>query len=261
MTTKSDIRPFRMFADLYFVGSSRVSVHILKTEQGLVMIDSGYPDMFDVICDSMEKVGLCPKDLCAIIHTHGHIDHTGTTLRFKELSGAKTYISRIDNDIINGKKDLSWARELGYEKQQEFDCDVLLEDKDVLTFGSTSIRFVATPGHTEGTMSFFVDLCENGRTVTAAMHGGAGLNTLSKEYLEKTGQPLEMRDIFKQSLKNLSLEKVDLVLGNHPQQNDTSGKGERAEKGEDILDTSEWQKFLDFHEYALNELIKKEQNV
>ena len=257
----SDIRPFRMYGNLYFVGSTRVSVHILKTEEGLVMIDSGYPDMFDIICDSMEKVGLSPKDLCAIIHTHGHIDHTGTTLRFKKLSGAKTYISRIDNDIINGKKDLSWAKELKYEKQEEFDCDVLLEDGDILTFGTTSIRFASTPGHTEGTMSFFVDLCEKGKKITAAMHGGAGLNTLSEKYLEQNGLPLDLRDAYKQSITKLSSEKVDLVLGNHPQQNDTSGKGGKVLLGESIIDPSEWNKFLDFHRKALDDLIEKEKTI
>ena len=52
----------------------------------------------------------------AIFHSHGHIDHFGCTQRFQELSGAKTYISRIDNDIVNGRYDLSWAKELAYER-------------------------------------------------------------------------------------------------------------------------------------------------
>ena len=75
------------------------------------MIDTGYPDMYDQILDSMNCLGLDPKDICAIFHSHGHIDHYGCTERFKARSGAKTYISRIDNDIVNGTYDLSWAKE------------------------------------------------------------------------------------------------------------------------------------------------------
>lgn len=247
-----------MYGNLYFVGSSRVSVHIIKTEEGLVMIDSGYPDMYEQICDSMAQLALDTSDICAIIHTHGHIDHTGTTLLFKKLSGAKTYISRIDNDIVNGKKDLSWAKELNYPTPEAFDCDVLLKDGDVLTFGSTSIRFVSTPGHTDGTMSFFVELCENGKKITAAMHGGAGLNTLSRRYLESIGSPLETRVIFRNALHKVADERVDLMLGNHPQQNDTQGKGERAAQDRDITDPTEWRRYLKAVEDSLDNLLKSE---
>ena len=65
-----------MFGNLYFVGSSRVSVHVIKTEEGLVVIDTGYPDMYEQIIESMKVMSLDPCDICAIIHSHGHIDHT-----------------------------------------------------------------------------------------------------------------------------------------------------------------------------------------
>ena len=112
-SVKSNIKPFKMYGNLYFVGSTKVSVHIIKTDCGLVMIDTGYPDMYEQILDSMHELELDPKDICAIFHSHGHIDHYGCTREFKELSGAKTYISRIDNDIVNGTYDLSWAKEIG----------------------------------------------------------------------------------------------------------------------------------------------------
>ena len=97
-SVKSNIKPFKMYGNLYFVGSTKVSVHIIKTDCGLVMIDTGYPDMYEQILDSMHELNLDPKDICAIFHSHGHIDHYGCTREFKELSGAKTYISRIDNE-------------------------------------------------------------------------------------------------------------------------------------------------------------------
>lgn len=45
--TISDILPFKMHGNIYFVGSTEVSVHVIKTECGLVMIDTGYPDMYE----------------------------------------------------------------------------------------------------------------------------------------------------------------------------------------------------------------------
>lgn len=241
---KSDIQPFRIHKNIYFVGSTRVSVHLIDTEEGLVMIDTGYPDMYEQILDSMNELGFDPRDICAIFHSHGHIDHFGCTQRLKEISGAKTYISRIDNDIVNGKLDLSWATELNLERLPFFDCDVLIDEGDSFTFGSTNIRCRLSPGHTDGVLSFFIDVGTGDKKVVAAMHGGVGFNSLATEFLNKYNLSFDCRRIFKEGLVKLSDEQVDIVLGNHPQQNDTEGKLKKVLAGESIIDNSEWKRFL-----------------
>ena len=252
---KSDIKPFKMHENIYFVGSTRVSVHIIDTEDGLVMIDTGYPDMYEQILDSMKELGLDPKKICAIFHSHGHIDHFGCTQKLKNLSGAKTYISYIDNDIVNGKLDLSWAKEIGYERLSPFNCDVLIKDGDVFTFGSTSIRCVLTPGHTEGVLSFFINVKKKDCEFTAAMHGGVGFNTLSSKFLNEYKLSFDCREIFRKSLHKVFEERVDIVLGNHPGQNDTEGKLQKVLEGKSILDGSEWKQFLIDTEQRLDEQI------
>ena len=257
---KSDIPAFKMYGNLYFVGSSKVSVHIIKTDEGLIMIDTGYPEMSEQIKDSMHSLGLDPKDICAIFHSHGHLDHFGCTEEFKKLSGAKTYISRIDNDIVNGKLDLSWAKELKYERLPFFDCDVLIEDGDCFTFGNTTVRCVLTPGHTDGVMSFFVNIEEDGNSVIAAMHGGIGLNSMSGWFLKDYNLSFSCRDTFRDGLHKLKNEHVDIVMGNHPGQNDTPGKLEKVKNGQSIIDENEWIIFLEHVEHRLDELIEREKN-
>lgn len=255
---KSDIAPFRMYGNLYFVGSSKVSVHIIKTEVGLVMIDTGYPTMYDQILESMALVGLDPKEVCAIFHSHGHIDHFGGTLRLKALSGAKTYIGRPDNDIVNGTLDLSWAKELGLPREEPFNCDVLVDDGDCYTFGSTTIRCLAAPGHTAGVLAFFVNIEEDGHTIVAAMHGGVGLNTLSAPWLRENGLSLDCREIFREGLHRLAKEHVDLVMGNHPGQNNTTAKLRKVLAGESIINPEAWPAFLESYETRLDNKIKEE---
>ena len=256
---KSDIPPFELHKNIFFVGSSKVSVHILKTEKGLIMIDSGFPDMFEQILDSMRCLGLDIRDVIAIFHSHGHIDHCGCTLRFKELSGAKTYISRIDNDIINGKHDLSWAKELNLEPLPFFNCDVLVEDGDCFQFGSFYIRCRLTPGHTDGVLSFFITFKSN-FPIIAAMHGGVGLNSMTREFLTEYGLSFNCRCIFRNGLHTLANESVDLVLGNHPEQNDTPEKRKRVLNNQRATDPTEWKRFLKETEKKLDELINSEQN-
>ena len=254
----SDLGPFKMFGNLYYVGDSRVSVHLIETTEGLVLIDTGYPDMYEQIKDSIEALGFDVKDICAIFHSHGHFDHTGTTLQIKKISNAKTYISRIDNDIVNGTLNLSWTEEAGIDPLEPFDCDVLIDDGDVFTFGNTKIRCVSAPGHTEGVMAYFVNVEEEDKSVIAAMHGGVGLNTLKKEYLLKKNIPFEVREVFRNSLHKLKDEKVDIVMGNHPGQSKTEEKLEKVLRNESIINPSEWQEFLEKQEENLNRLIEKE---
>ena len=257
---KSDIKPFKMYGNLYFVGSTKVSVHIIKTDCGLVMIDTGYPDMYEQILDSMQELNLDPKDICAIFHSHGHVDHYGCTSQFKELSGAKTYISRIDNDIVNGTYDLSWAKEIGIERIPPFDCDILIEDGDCFTFGNTTVRCVLTPGHTDGVLSFFINIEEDGKSIIAAMHGGVGMNSMRGGFLKEYGLSFDCREKFRKGLHSLANEHVDLVLGNHPQQNNTEDKLQKAMSGESVLDPTEWKKFLTTTEEKLDSVIKQEAN-
>jgi len=257
---KSDIKAFKMFGNLYFVGSTAVSVHIIETEEGLVMIDTGYPDMYEQILDSMNDLNLDPAKICAIFHSHGHIDHFGCTLRLKALSGAKTYIGRPDNDIVNGKLDLSWTKELELGSFEPFDCDVLIDDGDVFTFGKTKIRCVYTPGHTDGVVSFFVNIEDGDESIIAAMHGGAGINSMTREFLDAYGLSYDCRDKFRKGLHALKNEQVDLVMGNHPQQNDTEDKLQKVLNNQSIIDPSEWQKVLLMAENNLDKMINDEMN-
>lgn len=248
------IQPFEMHKNIFFVGSERVSVHVFKTSAGLVMLDTGYPDMYEEILENMQRVGLDAKDICAIIHSHGHIDHFGCTTKLKALSGAKTYISRIDNEIANGTLNLSWAEETGYP-YTPFDCDVLVDDGDSFTFGDVTIRCRLTPGHTDGTLSFFITMQDG---IIAAMHGGVGKNTMTKAFLEKYNLSASCMDVFREGLHALKDEHVDLVLGNHAPQNDTEGKLKKVLAGKSVLDKTEWVRFLEAQEAALDAHRKKE---
>ena len=243
-----------MHANLYFIGSEAVSVHLLETAQGLVLIDTGYPSMREQILENIEALHFSVQDICAIFHTHGHIDHFGNTQELAAISRAKTYISRIDNAILTGELDLSWAKELHLEPIPPFSCDGEIEDGQVFSFGDTSIRFVHTPGHTEGTMSLIITLCDQ---TIAAMHGGIGMNSMRSDFLKQYGLSFACRERFKDSLEKLAGEHVDLVLGNHPHQNNTLLKMQKVLSGaSSILDASEWPAFLEATKKQIEHLIE-----
>jgi len=255
-----DIPPFRIADELYFIGAEPVSVHVIDTGSGLILLDTGYPFMLPGILAHMEKLGLSIKNVRHILHSHGHYDHIGCTKQLAAISGAKTWIGAPDRDYVNGKRDLSFARELGHEPAPFFEPDYLLTDGDELRLGNITIRCLLTPGHTEGTLSFFFRIKDRGQSFLAGMHGGVGTNSMEKAFLEKHGLPLFLRDRFSEGLLRLGQIPVALTLGNHPDQNDTVLKAGRlpADTANPFVDPLEWPRFLSACADRLHNLLESE---
>ena len=218
---KNIVKPFRIWGNLYFVGTEPASVHIIDTGEGLIMLDTGYQQTLYLVIHNMHLLGLKPEDLKYIVLTHGHIDHIGGARSLQELSGAKIVLGRPDREYVNGENDLTYAKEYEMTFYETFEPDVLIDDGDKIRLGNTEITAVATPGHTPGAMSYFFAVSDGERTMRAGLHGGMGVNTMTSDYLDRYNLPYSLRDDFKNAMKRLNEEKVDIFLGNHMQHNDT----------------------------------------
>ena len=226
----SDIPPFRMIGNLYFVGTYKASSHLIDTGAGLILIDTGYEETADIIIESMEMLGFDIKDVKYILHSHGHGDHTEGTVKLAALSGAETFLAEADLKYISG-----------------FTPDHFIKDGDVIRLGNTEILCLATPGHTEGTVSFFFDVEENGKVYRAGTFGGAGTNQLKKDYLNRKGCSLLNRGAYFKSIERLKKERVDVFVGNHSWQNQTRENYEKMQTSTDnpFIDDQKWGAFLD----------------
>lgn len=254
------MEPFQIFGNLYFVGTTFVSSHVIDTGDGLILLDSNYPECLYLVTEGMRKLGLDPADIKYILHSHGHFDHIGGTRALIELYGAKTIIGRPDVPYVNGTEDLTWSRELGFgDFYQTFEPDVILDDGDVFELGKTKIKAISTPGHTPGTMSYFFNVDDGKTTYIAAMLGGAGMNSMQKDFLDRYNLSYEHRDGFKDALKKVENEHVDILIGNHPGDADTAGKYARMQAGEPnpFIDTTAWKKRLAYCANQYDEMIAK----
>lgn len=234
------MEPFRIIGNVYFIGTFQASCHLIDTGEGLILIDPGYANTLYLVIRSIYKLGFKPEDIKYIINTHWHGDHTEATAALTDLSGAKTLIGRYDEE----------------RAKKYFVPDILIKDGDTLELGNTKISFMETPGHTKGTVSFFFDTEENGRTYRVGMFGGAGANTLAQGKFDYDG----CREDYRNSLHRLQKEQVDVFIGNHTWNNDTAAKGELLLKtGENkFIDREVWHQFLSFCEKRLDEVIAKD---
>ncbi len=239
----SDIAPFRMIGNLYFVGTQKYSSHLIATSEGLMLIDTGYDFNIENILEGVAALGFDINDLKIILHSHGHGDHTDATAKLVEMTGAKTYLGRPDVRYIKG-----------------FTPDYYFEDGMTVRLGETEVLCLFTPGHTEGVFSFFFNVEENGKTYRCGMFGGAGIPQVKKDFMHRRGVSYLMRGEFFKSIERLKNEHVDVFVGNHAGQNKTAEKKALMETAAEnpFIDPTEWLRFLNKTEQKLWRVIKEE---
>lgn len=253
------VKPFKIFGNLYFVGTVPASTHLIDTGDGLIVIDPGYPQSLYLVINNICELGFKIKDIKYIVITHGHYDHLGGVRALKELTGAKTFIGKEDVTYANGTEDLTWAKELGTVYHEAFEPDVLLSHNDTIELGNTKILCKDAPGHTPGTKAFFFDVTDGKTTYRAAMHGGVGMNSMLKKFLDRYGLSTQTREMFVPAIRSFIDEKVDILLGNHVGNNDTVGKGSQiTDTLNPFIDSTAWKTFLNRMIDIYNEHMEKE---
>lgn len=68
-----------IFDDLLIVAQKETSCFVLKSSEGLIVIDAIWPSVkaYEAIIGAIKAVGWNPDLLYKLVITHGHVDHTG----------------------------------------------------------------------------------------------------------------------------------------------------------------------------------------
>jgi metallo-beta-lactamase class B len=209
-------QPGQAFDNLYFVGSTWVSAWVLKTSEGLFLIDALNNDQEaqDLIEGGMRKLGLDPGQIKYVLITHGHGDHYGGAQMLAEKYGARLIASEADWKMMEGALEFDstqWSRP---PKR-----GISVHDGEALRLGDTTITFYITPGHTLGTISPVFDVRAGGQPHKALIWGGTSFNfgrdmARLDSYIQQTER---MRAV----ARELS---VDVPLSNHPSYDGTVAK-------------------------------------
>ena len=245
--------PFQIADGLYYVGDSKVCIHLIDTGDGLILIDSGYLGTEHLLVDSIWRAGFDPADIKIILHTHGHSDHFGASGEFKRMYGCKLAISKVDAEFL---KTVSLNKTL-YPLATVPEFDMEIEDGDIISLGNVNIRCVLSPGHTEGVLSLFFDVTYEGKRYTAGMFGGIGTNALTLKHIYKNGYTEALPHTMLKTIEMLRGESVDIHLGNHPSNNRTLEKRAKqlAEGGNPFIDKTSFGTMLDSLEKTVRGII------
>jgi metallo-beta-lactamase class B len=202
-------KPFQIFDNLYYVGPQTASTYLIKSDQGLILIDPTYNWASDMVLDNIRKLGFDPAAIKYILITHGHWDHTSGVYALQKATGARVGMAAQDWEI--------------YETPQPahpyptIARDLVFKEGDVLKLGNTTIHFHVTPGHTPGCLSMEYTVYDHGKPYEALSLGGTGFNF-----------PAEWTRPYIQSMQRMrALPNIQVLLPDHPQINDVLELGEK----------------------------------
>jgi metallo-beta-lactamase class B len=162
--------PYKVFDDLYFVGTKIHSAWALTTSDGIIVIDT----LFDYavepeIVEGMTKLGLDPHDIKYVLISHAHGDHDQGAALLQSRYGAKVVMGAADWETTLQRPATAPG---GVPKR-----DIAVGPDGVkITLGATTVDVIATPGHTPGTLSYIFPLKDAGRTLIVAYAGGTAFN-------------------------------------------------------------------------------------
>ena len=152
-----------------------VTVFLIETRAGLVLIDAGYdhPSCWASFRRSLTAIGHTVEAISTVLITHNHPDHVGFADQVRTASGARVLMGAADDFAAMHRVRGAFLDQLGTaldltgaprdvvdgmyadavkvaEHHERLRLDTALMGDTDLDFGDVTIRAVHTPGHTYG---------------------------------------------------------------------------------------------------------------
>jgi hydroxyacylglutathione hydrolase len=134
--------------DVYAIKDSFANMFLIKDSNEYIAVDAGYNQ--ETVSAELNKLGIDPALVKVVLLTHTDADHVGA---LKLFSNAKVYLSRPEEQMINGQK----SKFLFFGNSIPNKDYILLDDGQTLQFNKTKVLAVLTPGHTSGSMCYLAD--------------------------------------------------------------------------------------------------------
>lgn len=93
-------KPFRIFANSYYVGTHGLSSILITSTAGHVLIDGALPESAQQIAANIQTLGFRIQDVKVILNSHVHFDHAGGIAELKRLSGARVIASEWSAGVL-----------------------------------------------------------------------------------------------------------------------------------------------------------------
>lgn len=208
--------PAHIYGNTWYVGTCGITVVLVETSAGLVLIDSGPEDAAPLVLASIRALGFEPRRVKWLLSTHEHFDHAGGFAALQAATGAKLAVGPFAAQALRSGQafaDDPQAEGLKAYPMKPARVDRVLRDGGTLVVGTTRFTAHATPTHSPGSTSWTWTSCERGKCVTLA--DADSVNTISSDTYRFTDHPARIAAA-RAGLDVVAALPCDVILTPHP---------------------------------------------
>lgn len=208
--------PAHIHGRTWYVGTCGITVVLVATSAGLVLIDTGPEDAAPHVLASIEALGFDPQRIKWLLMTHEHFDHVGGMAAIQAATGGKLVVSPGAADAMrSGKADAQdpQAALLAKYPMKPARVDRVLRNGGSLVIGGTRFTMHGNPTHSPGSVSWTWPSCEAGKCLTIAY--ADSVSTISADDYRFTQHPLRV-EAARAGLRTVEALPCDLLLTPHP---------------------------------------------
>ncbi|VWX52890.1 subclass B3 metallo-beta-lactamase [Novosphingobium sp. 9U] len=251
--------PTRLFGNTYLVGFGGLTVAVIRTDAGLILIDGAVPQAVPQIEANLRKVGLSIRDVKLILSTEPHWDHAGGLAALARDSGATVLAGAQAAPVLrNGGRDAADPQAADLATFPAVKTVRAVRDGERIRLGNVTVTAVATPGHTEGSTSWQWQACEGKACATVLF--ASSLNPISSDSWRFSDHP-ERVSMFRRTFARFRQLPCDILLSAHPDQSGGDRKLAALRAGarpNPFRDPAACKAYADKHEALLDKRLREE---
>lgn len=168
--------PVAITDNLLMLGPAEYPVYLVKDGSEAMVVEGGVGACGPVLEEQLTKLGIAKDSVKQVVVTHGHPDHVMAVPAFRQMfPGVKVLASAIAAATMANEKAIGffskidgaltdWLQKIGSitDKhrpqpltEMKMVVDRVLKEGDTVTVGGLSFNVLATPGHSDCSLSFF----------------------------------------------------------------------------------------------------------
>ena len=223
-------RPFpahRVVGNLYAVGTYDLGVFLITSQEGHILINTGLDDSTSLIRGSIESLGFRLEDVKILLTMQAHWDHTAALAEIKQLTGAEMWATAGDAPVLEdgGFSDPHFGGRVSFEPVS---VNKIITDGELIELGETRLTLLETPGHTTGSSSYTMRVCEDGREYNVVIANMGTINPGKQLVVDPTYSGVA--EDFAETFRKQKALAVDVWVAAHGSQ---YGLHDKYEAGQD----------------------------
>lgn len=218
------IPPVPLIGPIDYVGTEGLAAYLIRTRDGAILIDATMAENVFAIERNIQAMGVKLRDVKLILVSHAHFDHAAGLAAMRRDTGAQVVAGAGDAEALETGTPPGETN-YGVIRFPAVPVARRVRDGERVTLGGTTLRAVATPGHTPGCTTWTMRIVQGRRPLDVVFP--CSVTVAGNKLFGNTRYPGIVQD-YRASIARLAALPADVVLPAHPEMADVL---ERAKTG------------------------------